>query len=46
MYVIRMFGARMKIMWEEQLVDPPIDYITPVNVPSSVFYWPVKNSVR
>ena len=28
-----MFGARMKIMWEEQLVDPPIDYITPVNVP-------------
>ena len=23
-----MFGARIKIMWEEQLVDPPIDYIT------------------
>ena len=23
-----MFGARMKIMWEEQLVDPPVDYIT------------------
>ena len=21
-------GARMKIMWEAQLVDPPIDYIT------------------
>ena len=28
-----MFGARMKIIWEEQLVDPPIGYITPVNVP-------------
>ena len=27
------FGARIKIMWEEQLVDPPIDYMTPVNVP-------------
>ena len=27
------FGARMKIMWEKQLVDPPIDYKTPVNVP-------------
>ena len=26
-------GPRMKIMWEEQLVDPPIDYITSVNVP-------------
>ena len=25
---INMFGARIKIMWEEQLVDPPIDYIT------------------
>ena len=23
-----MFGARVKIMWEEQLVDPPIHYIT------------------
>ena len=22
-----MFGARIQIMWEEQLVDPPIDYI-------------------
>ena len=22
-----MFGARIKIMWEERLVDPPIDYI-------------------
>ena len=21
-----MFGARIKIMWEEQLVDPPIYY--------------------
>ena len=21
------FGARIKIMWEEKLVDPPIDYI-------------------
>ena len=28
-----MFGARIKIMWEEQLVDPPIDYITFLNVP-------------
>ena len=27
------FGARIKIVWEEQLVDPPIDYITFVNVP-------------
>ena len=27
------FGDNMKIMWEEQLVGPPIDYITPVNVP-------------
>ena len=25
-------GARMKIMWEEQLVDPPIAYIISVNV--------------
>ena len=24
-------GARMNIMWEEQLVDPPTDYITSVN---------------
>ena len=28
-----MVGARIKIMWEEQLVDPPNDYRTPVNVP-------------
>ena len=21
-----MFDARIKIMWEEQLIDPPIDY--------------------
>ena len=29
-------------MWEEQLVDPPIDYITSVNVPEPlVLYWPV-----
>ena len=28
-----MVGARIKIMWEEQLVDPPNEYITPVNVP-------------
>ena len=27
-----MFGARIKIIWEEHLVDPPIDYITSVNV--------------
>ena len=26
-----MFGTRIKIIWEEQLVDPPIDYITSVN---------------
>ena len=25
-------GTRRKIMWEEQLVDPPIVYITSVNV--------------
>ena len=23
-----MFGGRIKIMWEGQLVDPPFDYIT------------------
>ena len=28
-----MFGARMKIMWEEQLVDPTTDYLTSVNLP-------------
>ena len=28
-----MFGARIKIMGEEQLVDPPIDFITSANVP-------------
>ena len=28
-----MFCARIKIMWEEQLVDPQIDYITSINVP-------------
>ena len=27
------FGARIKIMWEEQLVDPPIDYLKTMNVP-------------
>ena len=27
-----MFGARMKNMWEEQLVDPPIDFITIIKV--------------
>ena len=25
-------GARMKIMWEEQLVDPPFAHTTSVNV--------------
>ena len=25
-------GDKMKIMWEEQLVDPPIAYISSVNV--------------
>ena len=25
-----MFGTGIKIMWEEQLVDPPIDYTTSV----------------
>ena len=24
-----MVGARIKIMWEEQLVDPPYEYIIP-----------------
>ena len=28
----KMFGAKMKIMWEEQLVDPPTDLLTSVNV--------------
>ena len=28
-----MFGARIKIIWEEQLVDPPLDFKTFVNVP-------------
>ena len=28
-----MFGARIKIMWEEHLVDPPIHYLTCVIVP-------------
>ena len=27
------FGAGIRIIWEEQLVDPPIDYLTSVNVP-------------
>ena len=27
-----MVGARIKILWEEQLVDPPNEYLTPVNV--------------
>ena len=22
-----MFGGRIKLMWEEQLADPPIDYV-------------------
>ena len=26
-------GARMNIMWEEQLVDPTTDYLTSVNLP-------------
>ena len=30
-----MCGARIKIMWEEQLVDPPIHYLTGVGVPWS-----------
>ena len=25
-----MFGTRMKIMWEEQFVDPPIRYVKSV----------------
>ena len=29
----KMLDARIKIMWEEQLADPPIDYETSVNVP-------------
>ena len=32
-------GARMKIMWEEQLVDPP-------NELTSVLYWPVNKPVN
>ena len=37
------FGTRIKIMWEEQLVDSPIDSITSVNIPlSSILNLPVK----
>ena len=28
-----MVGARININWEEQLLDPPIEYKTTVNVP-------------
>ena len=28
-----MFGARIEIMWEEQLVDPPIHYNRPQRLP-------------
>ena len=28
-----MVCARIKIMWEEQLADPSVDYITSVNAP-------------
>ena len=28
-----MVSPRIKIMWKEQLVDPPNKYIIPVNVP-------------
>ena len=28
-----MVGAKIKIMWEEQLVGHPNEYKTPVNVP-------------
>ena len=27
------FGGRIKILWEKQLVDSPIDYTTSANVP-------------
>ena len=33
-----MFGARIKIMWEEQLVDPVIQYITSVIAPQSLIF--------
>ena len=32
-YKWNMVGARIKIMLEEKLVDPPNEYVTPVNVP-------------
>ena len=32
-------GTSMKIMWEEQLVDPPTTYITSVNVVEGATYW-------
>ena len=32
-------GAKIKILLEDQLVDPPNEHITPVNVPQS--YKPV-----
>ena len=42
-----MFGAKIKIMQEEQLVDPPMDFITPVNVPkSSILNSAVNKSVN
>ena len=28
-----MVGTRIKILWEEQLADPPSDYITSANAP-------------
>ena len=40
-----MFGARIKIIWEWQLFDPPIDYIRTVNVPLSSHSYCYKNPV-
>ena len=42
-----MVGPRIKIMWEEKLVDPPIDYITSVNaLKSLVLNRPVNTPVN
>ena len=37
-----MFGSRIKIVWEEQLVEPPIHYLTCLIVPLSS----VKNNLK
>ena len=39
-------GAKTKIMWEEQLLDPANKYLTSVIEPKPlVLYWPVNEQV-